>query len=209
MKIGILGAGNVGGALGKGWARKGHEIGFGSRDPSAPAMQSLVSHCAGRACSLTLADAAQFGEVVVCSLPWHAAQGVLAEVDVRGKTLLDTTNPLKQDLSGLELGTTSSGGELVAQWAEGANVVKIFNTTGFGNMENSTYAGGPIPLFYCGDAPEAKKIAAGLASDLGFAPVDVGPLTNARALEPQAMLWIWLAYLGGLGQNFAFQIVKR
>jgi predicted dinucleotide-binding enzyme len=64
-------------------------------------------------------------------------------------------------------------------------------------------------MFYCGDNADAKTTAAALAKDLGFAPVDVGPLSNSRVLEPLALLWVWLAYPGGLGREFAFQIVKR
>ena len=76
-------------------------------------------------------------------------------------------------------------------------------------MENPVYQGAAIPMLYCGDDSAAKSIAASLSADLGFAPVDAGPLRNARLLEPHAFLWIWLALQGGLGRDFAFQIVKR
>jgi hypothetical protein len=64
-------------------------------------------------------------------------------------------------------------------------------------------------MFYCGDDAEAKHVAAGLARDIGFHPVDAGPLSNSRLLEPYATLWIWLAIKGGLGREFAFRLVKR
>jgi len=209
MKIGILGGGNVGGALGVGWAKRGHQIVFGVRDPAAADTQALVAQCNGRATVGIAADAAGFGEVVVNALPWPPTKAVLTSLDLCGKTLLDATNPLLPSLTGLELGTTTSGGELVSQWAAGAHVVKIFNTTGANNMANPVYGGEPIPMFYCGDNAEAKTTAAALAKDLGFAPVDAGPLSNSRVLEPLALLWVWLAYPGGLGREFAFQIVKR
>ena len=98
---------------------------------------------------------------------------------------------------------------MVAEWAAGARVVKIFNTTGFGNMANSNYTLGPVTMFYCGDDPGAKIVAAKLAADLGFDPVDAGPLTQARTLEPMAMLWIWLAVFGGMGTDFAFRLIRR
>jgi predicted dinucleotide-binding enzyme len=122
---------------------------------------------------------------------------------------LDATNPLLPDLSGLEYGTTTSGGEKVAEWAKGARVVKIFNTTGYGNMGNPEYDGRAIPMLYCGDDAGAKSVAGRLAAELGFHPIDAGPLSNARLLEPHAMLWIWLAIKGGMGRDFAFQIVRR
>lgn len=209
MKIGILGGGSVGGALGAGWAARGHEILFGVREAAAPDMRELLKRCGGRAKAGSAADAAAFADVVVNALPWPAAKSVLTSLDCKGKTLLDATNPLLPDLSGLELGTTESGGEQVAQWAAGARVVKIFNSTGFGNMADPVYGAQPIPMLYCGDDAEAKATAAALAAELGFAPVDAGPLANARLLEPFALPWIWLAHKGGLSRDFAFQIVKR
>jgi predicted dinucleotide-binding enzyme len=91
---------------------------------------------------------------------------------------------------GVEIGTTSSGGEKVAERATGAKVVKVFNTTGSNNMENPLYGEAAIPIFYCGDDAEAKKMAGALAGDIGFDPIDAGPLSNARLLECYAMLWI-------------------
>src|SRR5262245_32720768 len=187
MKIGILGAGNVGGALGKKWALRGHEVCFGVRVPNSPDLLALVEQCGGKARVGSPQQAAEFGEVVVNALPWPAVQSVLPSVNLRGKVLLDCTNPLIADLSGLALGTTTSGGEMAAQWAPGAKVVKIFNTTGSNNMENPVYQGKGITMFYCGDDASAKATAAQLARDIGFEPSDAGPLSNARLLEPYAM----------------------
>jgi predicted dinucleotide-binding enzyme len=209
MKIGILGGGNVGGALGKGWAKYGHEICFGVRDPNAQDLAKTLAQMEGRGQASTPSAAAEFGEVIVNALPWPAIQGVVSSLNLTGKVLLDCTNPLKENLAGLEVGTTTSGGEMVAGWAPGAHVVKIFNTTGFPNMANPTYHGNATPMFYCGDDPGAKQTAAALAGQLGFNPIDAGPLTNARLLEPHALLWIWLAVFGGVGRDFSFQIVKR
>ena len=209
MKIGILGGGNVGGTLGAAWAKRGHQILFGVRDPSAPDMRELLGRCGGQASAGSPVEAAAFGGVAVNALPWPAAKAVLTALDLKDKALLDASNPLLPDLSGLEIGTTTSAGEQVAQWSAGAHVVKIFNTTGFNNMANPVYRGEPIAMFYCGDNQDAKNTAAGLAKEIGFAPMDAGPLTNARVLEPLAYLWIWLANMGGQGRDFAFQIVKR
>jgi len=209
MKIGILGGGNVGGALGVAFAKAGHEIVFGVRDPAAPDMQTTLGQCGGHAKAGTASDAAAFGDVIVNALPWPATKTVLSTLNLAGKILLDATNPLLPDLSALEVGTTNSGGELVAQWAAGARVVKIFNSTGSNNMANPTYRGEPMTMFYCGDDGDAKRVAAGLAAEIGFNPMDTGPLSNSRLLEPLALLWVWQAYQGGLGREFAHQIVKR
>ncbi len=209
MKIGILGGGNVGGTLGQGWAKSGHEIFFGVRNPDAADMQATLAQCAGHAQAGSAEQAAAFGEVVVNALPWPATKTALSALNLSGKVLLDATNPIAPDFSGLEVGTTNSGGELVAGWAPGAKVVKIFNTTGFKNMENPVYQGAKIPMFYCGDDAGAKATAAQLAGDLGFEPIDAGPLTNSRLLEPYAFLWVWLAMKGGHGRDIAFQLLKR
>ena len=76
-------------------------------------------------------------------------------------------------------------------------------------MANPIYHGQSTPMFYCGEDAGAKQTAVALASQLGFNPIDAGPLTNARLLEPYALLWIWLAVFGGVGRDFSFQIVKR
>ena len=116
---------------------------------------------------------------------------------------------MKPDLSGLTVGYTASGGEQVAGWAPGARVVKIFNTTGFPNMANPEYPEGRSMMLYCGDDPAAKKVAAQLATDLGFEPYDVGSLAEARLLEPFALVWIHLAVLQKMGTQFAFRLMRR
>src|SRR5579871_6265970 len=146
MRIGILGAGNVGGALGEGWARHGHEVYFGSRNPDSPEMHELLQRCGPRARAESPADAVRSAEVVVNALPWGAVRGVLESLQFEGKPLLDATNPLKPDASGLLVGGDNSGGELVAQWARGAKVVKIFNTTGVGNMKDTKIHGERVTM---------------------------------------------------------------
>jgi predicted dinucleotide-binding enzyme len=209
MRIGILGGGNVGGTLGEAWTRHGHEVFFGVRKPDSPEIQALLQRCGPRSRAESPADAVRSGEVIVNALSWTATQAVLEKLDFGDKTLLDCSNPLKPDLSGMEIGTNTSAGEMVAQWARSSKVVKIFNSTGYNNMANPKYGSGPLTMFYCGDDPQAKQIAAGLAHDVGFHPVDAGPLTNSRVLEPLSLLWIWLSIHGGNGRDIAFQLVKR
>jgi hypothetical protein len=142
-------------------------------------------------------------------VPWVAVADALKSTgDLTGKIVLDATNPLLPDLSGLDIPQGMSGGEKVAGLTQ-AHVVKIFNTTGYPNMANPDYHGQPATMFYCGDDDGAKRIAAGLARDLGFDPVDAGPLTRARMLEDLALLWITLALKQGYGVNFAFRMMRR
>ena len=214
MKIGVLGAGNVGGTLGSGWARKGHQVTFGVTDPGADKVKSLVASAGTNARAASLSEGAAGSEVVALAVPWEAAQEVVQKAGkLSGKILIDATNPLlmsPQGLSqGLVLGHSTSAGEQVARWATGARVVKAFNTTGAGNMANSDYAGQKLTMFLCGDDAQAKSVVAKLSQELGFEPLDCGPLRIARLLEPVAMLWIHLALGQGMGTNFGFKVVKR
>ena len=126
-----------------------------------------------------------------------------------GKILLDCTNPLLPGLGGLEVGQNTSGAESVAQWAPGARVVKIFNTVGYNIMANPAFGNERASMLLCGDDAEAKRVASGLAEDAGFEPVDAGPLTQARLLEPFALLWITMALKYGHGREMAFRLLRR
>lgn len=209
MRIGIIGAGSVGGALGRGWAKRGHEVVFGVRDPGKPEMAKLL-HQAEGARAASVAEAAAFGEVVVLATPWGGTRDAVQQAgDLAGKVLLDCTNPLTSDLSGLDVPPGSSAAQQIAAWAPGARVVKIFNTTGANNMADPIYDEQPATMFFCGDDGEAKAVASHLAADLGFEPIDAGPLREAPLLESLALLWIHLAYRQKLGREIAFQLMRR
>jgi 8-hydroxy-5-deazaflavin:NADPH oxidoreductase len=210
MRIAVIGAGNVGGTLGKGWANKGHEVTWGVRDPGDEKIQRLLNDTKGKARVANVAAAVKDTEVAVLTVPYNAAQEAIRSAgDLSGKILLDCTNPVLPDLSGLTIGHTTSAAEQVAAAAPQAKVVKIFNTTGSNNMANPRYPAGALTMLYCGDDAEAKKKAATLASDLGFEPVDAGALAVARLLEPLAMLWITLAFKQGMGVDFGFRLARR
>jgi len=210
MRIAVIGAGNVGGTLGKGWANKGHEVTWGVRDPGDEKIQRLVNDTKGKARVANVAAAVKDTEVAVLTVPYNAAQEAIRSAgDLSGKILLDCTNPVSPDLSGLKIGHTTSAAEQVAAAAPQAKVVKIFNTTGSNNMANPRYPAGALTMLYCGDDAEAKKKAATLATDLGFEPVDAGALPVARLLEPLAMLWITLAFKQGMGVDFGFRLARR
>src|SRR6059036_1633026 len=120
MKIAVIGAGNVGGTLGTAWANRGHEVVFGVRDAADPKLKELLARAGGKARAASVKDAAAAAEVAALTVPWPAAQDALRSAgDLRGKILLDCTNPLTPDLSGLTVGSTTSGAEQVAAWAPG------------------------------------------------------------------------------------------
>jgi hypothetical protein len=210
MKIAIIGAGNVGGTLGRAWGKVGHDVMFGVRDPSSPGVVDLLASVDGRAAAGTVAEAAAFGEVIALATPWGATATAVREAgDLAGKILLDCTNPLESDLSGLVVGHTTSGAEQIAGRAAGVRVVKAFNTTGFENMAAPEIGGRPVTMLIAGDDEAAKAVAMDLAREIGFEPVDVGPLARARLLEPMALLWIHLAVSRGYGTRIAFQLVRE
>src|SRR5262249_47543386 len=122
MKIAILGMGNVGSVLGRRWVDAGHEVIFGVRNPAKHEAEAAKM----KASVASVQEAAAKCGVVVLAVPWPAVPDALkATGNLSGKVLLDCTNPLKPDLSALEVGTTTSGGERVAQAAPEAKVVKI------------------------------------------------------------------------------------
>ncbi|MDX1981967.1 MAG: NADPH-dependent F420 reductase [Bryobacteraceae bacterium] len=210
MKIGIIGSGNVGGTLGARWAAAGHEVTFGSRDPGSEEMKALLQRAGASAQAATLARTAAANEVLLLATPWPATRQVLGGLGtLEGKVLIDATNPLLPGLEGLEYGTTTSGAEQVSQWAPGASVVKAFNTVGFNVMANPRFGDAGTALFYCGDDAGAKTVVRQLADELGFDALDAGPLTQARLLEPLALLWISLALVHGYGREIAFQFLRR
>lgn len=194
MEIGILGAGNVGRALGEGWKKAGHDVVYGSRTPG----EGTVS----------LADAAS-RPVVVLTVPYVGAEETLRALgDFGGRVLVDATNAIKPDFSGLLLSNDTSAGEQVGEWATGAKVVKAFNTIGYEIMLNPVINGTAVSLLYAGDDIDAKATVSQLAADLGFDPVDAGNLAQSRLLEAFAWLWITMAFKTGHGRTIGFRFLK-
>jgi len=210
MKICILGAGNVGGTLGRAWTRKGHDVFFGVPRPGDAGTQELLTSIGSKARAGTVAEAAAAGDVIVLATPWPATrEAIQAAGNLAGKVVVDCTNPLKPDLAGLALGYTTSGAEQVAEWATGAKVFKAFNQTGFNVMAYPAFDGQRAVIFVCGDDDAQKPTVLKLATDIGFEAIDAGGLVIARLLEPYGMLWIHLALARGLGRDFAFVLHRR
>ncbi len=210
MKIGIIGSGNVGSALGKIWARGGHDIIFSSRHPEE--LKGLAESIGKNARYGMPAEAVKLGEVVVLAVPWSQAKDALKSAGpFSGKTLIDCTNPLKSDLSGLAVECSTSAGEEVSKIAKDARVVKAFNTTFAALMQSPSRMFGTMrPVgFYCGDDDPAKAVVSGLIRETGLEPVDAGPLTSARYLEAMAMLIIQMAFVRGMGTDLAFALLRR
>jgi len=207
MRIAVIGMGNVGSVLGRRWAAAEHEVTFCVRNPVDPGKRAQAGRV--KAAVGPVSDAAR-AEAVLLAVPWGAVPEVLkAAGDLSGKVLLDCTNPVTPDLIRLTIGHTTSAGEEVARQAPRARVVKVFNTNGAKNMADPDYGGHRVTMLYAGDDDGANRVAAALAEQIGFEPIYLGPLREARLLEPLAMAWIVLARQRGLGRDFALDVVRR
>lgn len=203
MDIAIIGAGKVGSALARGWARAGHRIVLGVRDPAASA--ALATEVCAQV--TTPAEAAQAAEVIVLSLPWGAAESVARSLgDLEGRIVIDCMNPLVRTdgRMALDRGHTTSGAEALAGWLTNARLVKTLNQVGAEVMESNHAMAHRPAMFMAGDDAAAKEVVAGLLTDLGFEPLDAGALVQARILEPYALVWINQALMRGKGRNWAF-----
>lgn len=210
MKVAVLGTGGVGGVLGSRWAKAGHEVTFGSRDPGGEKVCQLLGRVSGSCRAASPREAIQGAEVVLAAVPWSVEKQTLESLgDLGGRVLIDCSNPLNADFTGIELGHTTSAAEQIQSWAPSARVVKAFNTASTKVMNDPQFGECKAAMFYCGDDAAAKASVRQLITDLGFDPVDAGPLTSARYLEPLAMLYIHLAFKQGWGSNCAFQMLKR
>lgn len=212
MKIAILGAGSVGGALGKRLAATGYSIHFGVRHPQDEKVGKLLGELGASAQAGTVAEAVADAAVIILATPWPATPAALKECgDVTGKVIVDCTNPLQMGATGLELtlGHNTSGAEQLAALVPEAHLVKAFNQTGFANMAAPVYDGQASVMFVCGDDAASRATVVELAKAIGFETIDAGKLSIARLLEPLAMLWIHLAFKSELGRDFAFALLRR
>jgi predicted dinucleotide-binding enzyme len=208
MKIGIIGTGRLGSTLGKMWVEKGHIIMFGSRDPNKA--KKLAASIGTDTSGGTYEEAARFGEIIILAVPWSGAkESIKTAGDLKGKIIVDSTTTAAPHLGGTLIKVAPSAAEKVAKWATGAEVVKAVHTIGVDSLNRLQFGSQQASLFICGDNLDAKSKLKQLGLDLGFEVIDAGPLSNARLIEPLAMLWIELAYKQGMGTDIAFKLLRR
>jgi predicted dinucleotide-binding enzyme len=210
MRIGIIGSGSMGSALGKLWAQQGHRVMFSySRDRSK--LEAIAAEAGANAQVGSPSEAVEFGEVVLFVVPWKVVSDALAQAgSLAGKVVISCVNPLKGDFSGLEVGTSTSGAEEIAKQIPDAKVVEVlFPFAEILQSGSLQFGNEAATQFYCGDDAEAKEIVASLISQLGLNPVDAGSLTNARYLEPLGMLLVQLAYVEGMGTAIGLKLLQQ
>jgi len=208
MRIGILGSGLMGGKLGTIFARAGHEVVF-SYARSEQKLEKLARDARGGASAGAPHDAAQKADAVLLAVHWSRMEDVVNQAgDLSGKVVVSCSLPMNDNDTDLVIGHASSGAEELVKRIPKAHLVAAFNTVP-SEVLFSVYAArrrAKRPsLVYYGDDPHSKEVAATLISDVGFDPVDAGPLRIARYAEPFSLLVAQLAYEGKGGPELAYR----
>ena len=214
MKVGILGSGVVGQALGTGFATLGHDAKIGTRNPNDEKITAWARKTGAKASVASFRDAAAFGELAVLATSWSGTENAIKLADPKnlsGKVVIDVTNPLKfapNSPPTLALAGTDSAGEQVQRWLPGAKVVKAFNIVGNSLMFRPQLPGGPPDMFICGNETSAKVKVTEILQAFGWDVIDIGGIEGARYLEPLAMVWIMHGVRSN-SWNHAFKLLRK
>jgi predicted dinucleotide-binding enzyme len=190
MNIAIIGKGNVGSAIEAGLSGKGHDVRTVGRDPQA------------------VRSAAEQAELVILAVPFGEIDNLVGELGdtVSGKTVVDATNALTPEYD-LAIGFETSGAEELQKKLPGSKIVKAFNTAFASAMSSGRINGQQLAGLVAANDADAKSKVLGLLEEIGFDPIDAGPLASARLLEPLGVLNIKLGFVQGYGPNSGFQLV--
>ena len=211
MHVGILGSGLMGGKLGTLFARAGHEVVF-SYARSVEKLKRLAREAGAHARAGTPAEAAREADALLLAVHWSRIDEVLHQAgSVAHKVLISCSLPMNAEDTALIVGQSSSGAEELARKAPAARIVAAFSTVPSEVLFNVFAARGKSnrpSLLCCGDDEGAKDLAARLIRDVGFDPVDAGPLRIARYSEPFSLLMAQLAYEGTAGPELAYRFER-
>ena len=205
MKIAIIGAGNVGGALALSWAKIGHEIIIGARNPNSEKIKKVISQNPNIRIK-SIEDSVKESEVILIAASPKAVEEITKQFgDVKGKIIIDTMNSISSKPAGF-----NNTFEALKSLTNCENIVKCFNSTGFENMENPEYGKLTADMFVAGSSSKGKQIAIVLSKEVGFAECyDFGGDDKVNLLEQFALSWINLAIFQKEGRNIAFKVLKR
>jgi predicted dinucleotide-binding enzyme len=212
VRIGILGSGLMGGKLGTIFARTGHEVVF-SYSHSEAKLKRLAREAGGRARADTPEEAAKKADALLLAVHWSRVNDVLKKAgDLSGKVIVSCSLPMNAADTRLVIANTSSGAEALAKKVRKADIVSAFGTVPsevlFDVFRAKRRRRRRPSLIYCGDDKDAKHVAARLIRDVGFDPVDAGPLRIARYLEPFTLAIAQLAYETDEGPEIAYRIER-
>jgi len=211
MKIAFIGYGQVGSPLADHLQRLGHHVSLAAHDANSDSVKKALARNANLRV-VTLKDAVAGAEVVFLATPFQANETALKAVaeELRGKILIDCTNPVGPNLSH-GLNNVQSGSEMVQKLLPDTKVVKAFTIYGFENFEDSSYPGYNVKpvMMYCGNDSGAKKVVGELIAQLGWEPLDVGGLEQALHLEHMTLLWVRMVRVNGHSPNMVWAMLAR
>lgn len=196
MKIAVIGSGEVGQALARGLVDEGHSVMIGTRDTSKKDLKWTKKHDKDKLQVGSFAEAADFGELAILAVAWHATENVLGIIrpELAGKIVIDVTNPLvfsEDEAPQLAVGHNMSAGEMVQQTLTDSHVVKTLNTINYRHMVHPQFKSGTPTMFMCGNNTSAKTHVKELLTSLGWTDIqDVGTIERSRLLEPLCLLWV-------------------
>ena len=205
MRIAVIGAGNVGSSVARAGVDSGHEVILSA---TTPEKARTVADTLGASAAANNPDAVRQADLVVLAVPYSAVADIADEIAdaAAGKIIIDATNALKPDLSGLAV-TDRSAAELLQERLPAARVVKAFNTVFASRQADPVVDGSPLDGFYAGDDAEAKQTVAEFLTGIGYRPIDAGGLSSARALEQMAFLNILLNASNGWPWQSGWKLV--
>jgi 8-hydroxy-5-deazaflavin:NADPH oxidoreductase len=216
MKIGIIGSGAVGQALGFGFASEGHEVTLGTRDPKSAKVHDWVTKTAKGVKAGTFEETAKFAELIVFCPLFRAAENIIklaGPENFKGKIVIDTTNPIADEppVNGVLKYTTTgreSAGELIQKWLPDSKVVKAFNSIGNALMYNPKFEDGQPTMFICGNDEDAKNTVTKILEDFGWDVMGSGSIEASNALEGLCIIWCARGFIEGQW-NHAFKLLKK
>src|SRR5205085_7038511 len=211
VKVGVIGSGDVGKALARGFLMLGHEVKIGSRDPEK--LDDFVGSAGERASSGTFEEVAKFGDLVVLATLGGAAESAInmaGKSNFDGKVVIDATNPLDFSTGAprLSVGFNDSLGEQVQRLLPKARVVKAFNTVGNAHVVKPDFPNGPPTMFIAGNDEESKRLVSQICEHFGWDVSDLGGIESSRYLEPMCMAWVAHG-VHSKSWNHAFKLLKK
>ena len=203
LKIVVLGAGNIGGTLGRKWSTAGHQVTFGVSDPNGPRSQALRAELGDKIKIGTVEDVLQAGDVVVMALPGGAMETTIttnaAQLD--GSVIIDTSNR-----SG---GCPMSSLATFQAHTPRAQVYRAFNTLGWENFADPLFSGIPADLFYCGPAGDSNDIVTRMIEDIGLRPMYLGDNSQIDLVDAVGRIWFALVFGQHKSRHLAFKVLTR
>lgn len=211
MKMAFIGYGRVGTPLADHLQRAGHQVTLAADDPNSESVTMALTRNANLKASAPR-DAVGYAEVTFLATPFQANEAALKAVadEIRGKILIDCTNPVGANLSH-GLNGVESGSEMVQRIVPETKVVKAFTIYGFENLENSSYPSYDVEpmMMYCGNDLGAKKVVGELIAQLGWQPLDVGGLDQALHMEHMTLLWMRMVRANGHSPDMVWALLTR